>query len=413
MADLKFGGVTPGTGDIKVGSSNASKIYQGSTLLWPLGVAPQPGEVTVCDLTWTKTNSTITATTTGGNIPIVTNQNDWITKCQNNEAAACYWQFNSNNAFRGLYYNVFTTEVIQPPTGFRLPTQQDWQDLIFCAGTGSPDNNSDVTSLANNYYGFWPSNVVSNSRFGTVDFNSIGAGYTANSSTFSPPPSGIIQGWYSQGIRDVYHQQQPGSLPASYYPVAMFWTGPTSQARDFVTGYWSASINDGFGNGKNFGYSMRFVKDAQLLELYDNDTQTGPTVNSIVEQRLSPVGQSGQYSDVAVDIGSVVVPSGGGDITFFQYLDNSTMPSITDGYFKEGRIRVYYNSSRSGSIAAEVNWTQANQGGTWSPDGSANQKEATVSLPQGTYYLRLGYFGEKPNPPGPAYQVVFNTGVSV
>ena len=64
MADLKFGGVTPGTGDIKVGSSNASKIYQGNTLLWPLGAAPQPGEVTICDLIWTKTNSTITATTT-------------------------------------------------------------------------------------------------------------------------------------------------------------------------------------------------------------------------------------------------------------------------------------------------------------------------------------------------------------
>ncbi len=413
MADFKFGNVTPAVGNIKLGSDNVSEIYQGATKLWPLGTPPQPGEVTVCDLVWTKTNSTITATTTGGNIPIVTNENDWITKCQNNDPAACYWQFDSNNAFRGLYYNVFATEVIQPPAGFRLPTPQDWQDLIDCAATGSPDSPNDVTSLGNNYYGFWSSNIASNSRFGTVDFNSIGAGFAANSSTSSPPPY-PSQGWFSQGIRDLYHQQQPwSSLPASYYPVTMFWRGPQGANQNWIVGYNNASFNDGFTSGKNGGALMRFVKDASVIELYDNDTQTGPTVSSIVEPRLSPVGQTGQYSDVAVNRGSVVVPSGGGEINFFQYLDNSTMPSITDGYFKEGRIRVYYNSSRSGSIAAEVHWTQANQGGTWSPDGTANQKEATVSLPQGTYYLKLGYFGEKPNPPGPAYQVVFNTGVSV
>lgn len=411
MADLKFGNVTPAVGNIKLGSNNVSEIYQGTTKLWPLGTPPQPGEVTVCDLIWTKTNSTITATTTSGNIPIVTNQNDWITKCQNNDPAACYWQFDSNNAFRGLYYNVFTTEVIQPPTGFRVPTAQDWQDLIDCAATGSPDSTSDVTSLANNYYGFWSSNIASNSRFGTVDFNSIGAGYTYQGSTTIPPA--VPQAFNSQGIRDIYHQQQPGSLPASYYPVTMFWRGPQSANQNWLIAYSAASFNDGFQGGKNHGALMRFVKDLPVLELYDNDTQTGPTVSSITESRLSPTGQSGQYADSQVNRGSVVVPSGGADLTFFQYLDNSTMPSITDGYFTEGRIRVYSNSSRIGTPVAEVNWTQANQGGTWSPDGTANQKEATVSIPQGTYYLKLGYFGEKPNPPGPAYQVTFNTGVSV
>ena len=279
MADLKFGNVTPAVGNIKLGSNNVSEIYQGTTKLWPLGTPPTPGEVTVCDLIWTKTNSTITATTTGGNIPIVTNQNDWITKCQNNDPAACYWQFDSNNAFRGLYYNVFATEVIQPPTGFRVPTQQDWQNLIFCAGTGSPDNASDVTSLANNYYGFWPSNIASNSRFGTVDFNSIGAGYTYQNSTTIPPAAS--QGFTSEGIRDIYHQQQPGSLPASYYPVTMFWRGPQSANRNWLIGYSTASFNDGFQSGKNGGALMRFVKDLPTVELYDNDTQTGPPVSQL------------------------------------------------------------------------------------------------------------------------------------
>lgn len=268
MADLKFGNVTPAVGNIKLGSNNVSEIYQGATKLWPLGSAPQPGEVTVCDLIWTKTNSTITATTTGGNIPIVTNQNDWITKCQNNDPAACYWQFDSNNAFKGLYYNVFAAEVIQPPTGFRVPTQQDWQDLIDCAEIGGSTGN-DVTSLGNNYYGFWPSNVASNSRFGTVDFNSIGAGYTYQNSTTIPPS--VPQGWASQGERDLYHQKQTWpSLPASYYPVTMVWHRNYNPP-DVLVGYATASFNDGFQSGKNFGALIRFVKDVptSTVELYD------------------------------------------------------------------------------------------------------------------------------------------------
>jgi len=402
MADLKFGNVTPAVGNIKLGSNNVSEIYQGTTKLWPLGTPPQPGEVTVCDLIWTKTNSTITATTTGGNIPIVTNKTDWDNLSQNNQPAAAYKDFDSNNSFRGLYYNVFATEVIQPPAGFRVPTRQDWYDLIICAGAGSPDSSIDVTSLANNYYGFWPSNVASNPRFGTVDFNSIGSGF--------PSIDSNSYGWFSQGERDLYWQQQPGSLPASSYRITQFYKMGT---RDWITGYYISSFNNGLATGKNGAALMRFVKDLPALELYDNDTQTGPTVSSITESRLSPTGQTGQYADFNVNRGSVVVPSGGADLTFFQYLNDSTMPSITDGYFKEGLIGVYSNSSRSGTPVAEVRWTQANQGGTWSPDGIANQKEATVSIPQGTYYLKLGYFGEKFYPPGPAYQVRFNTGVSV
>jgi hypothetical protein len=419
MADLKFGNVTPAVGNIKLGSNNVSEIYQGTTKLWPLGTPPQPGEVTVCDLVWTKTNSTITATTTGGNIPIVTNENDWITKCQNNEAAACYWQFDSNNSYRGLYYNVFATDVIQPPTGFRLPTQQDWQDLISCAATGSPDGNLDVTSLGNNYYGFWPSNVVSNSRFGTVDFNSIGAGYASNGSTSSPPPY-PSQGWFSQGQRDIYHQQQP-SLPASYYPVAMFWSGPTSLTQDWIAGYSAATFTDGFATGKNFGYSMRFVKDVVTLDLYDNDTQTGPTVSSITESILSPgPGTSGQ-STFTRDAGSVVVPSGGGDVTLFQYLDNSTLPNITDAHFGVlppnstaivgGAINVYPNANRNAyQLSYSLEWSNDNQGGVWSPDGFANRKTGTLTLPQGTWYLELEFFGEKNTSVG---QIEYFTGISV
>ena len=406
MADLKFGGVTPGTGDIKVGSSNASKIYQGSTLLWPLGVAPQPGEVTICDFTWTKTNSTITATTTGGTIPITTDATGWGQAIENQQPAACWYQNDqATYGYLGLFYNKFCLDVIQPPAGFRLPTSDDWIDTRSCIASGQPQNNY-ANQIVNNYYGLWPSAVNSLSDINTIDFNSIGGG-TITAAKFSG--SNYYQTFRSTDRAYYWHSSQTSTNPRTALGIIHSYNSSNNYV---YLNNLSSSTSSSLVYNSN-GFNIRFVKDVATVDLYDNDTQTGPTVNSIVEQRLSPVGVSGSYVGPNVNIGSVVVPPGGGDITFFQYLDNSTMPSITDGYFKEGRIRVYYNSSRSGNTAADVNWTEVNQGGTWSPDGSANQKEATVSLPQGTYYLRLGYFGEKPNPPGPAYQVVFNTGVSV
>lgn len=403
MADLKFGGITPNVGDIKVGSSNASKIYQGSTLLWPLGTAPQPGEVTVCDLIWTKTNSTITATTSGGNIPIVTNKFDWVSKSQNNEPCAMYWNYDPNNAYRGLLYNVFATGVIQPPTGFRIPTMQDFSDLFDCASIGSPTTSTiDATTLGNNYYGFWPSALANEDRFGDIEFQAIGAGYR----TTIPNHDNFAR----QGIAEAYWQQQ-SSLPAFSYKIGLIWHNLPD---NFLVGYDAAGLNDGYASSREFGAYMRFVKDVptSTVELYDNDTQTGPTVSSIVEPRLSPVGNSGTYIDSAVDVGSVVVPAGGGYITFAQYLTNSTTPNITDAYFTEGRIRLYTTPQRNTFPYWDTRWLSSNQGGPWSPDGEANKKAVFIFLGQGTYYIRLGYLAQKPNPPGPAYQVTFNTAVS-
>jgi hypothetical protein len=39
MADLKFGNTTPALGDIKVGSNDVSKIYQGTTKVWPSSIS--------------------------------------------------------------------------------------------------------------------------------------------------------------------------------------------------------------------------------------------------------------------------------------------------------------------------------------------------------------------------------------
>jgi uncharacterized protein (TIGR02145 family) len=127
MADLKLNEITPdGVGKIKLGSTDVQKIYSNGTRVWP---TVGPGEVEICNLIWTNTNYTETELTAGGNLPILTNQTDWYNALQAQTPAACYWNFDSNNASYGLLYNYFAKNTIKPITGFRLPTTTDWTSL--------------------------------------------------------------------------------------------------------------------------------------------------------------------------------------------------------------------------------------------------------------------------------------------
>ena len=414
MADLKFGGVTPGTGDIKVGSSNASKIYQGSTLLWPLGVAPQPGEVTICDFTWTKTNSTITATTTGGTIPITTDATGWGQAIENQQPAACWHQNDqATYGYLGLFYNKFCLDVIQPPAGFRLPTSTDWTDTRSCVASGQPQVNY-ANQIVNNYYDLWPSAVNSLSDINTIDFNSIGGGSISASKSSG---SNYYQSFWSSDRAYYWHSSQTSTNPRNALGVIHAYS---SSSNYVYLNNLSSSTSSSLVYNSN-GFNIRFVKDLTALDLYDNDTQTGPTVSSITESILSPgPGISGQ-SYFSRDAGSVVVPSGGGDVTLFQYLDNSTLPNITDAHFGVlppnstaivgGAINVYPNANRNAfQLSYSLEWSNDNQGGVWSPDGFANRKTGTLTLPQGTWYLELKFFGEKNTSVG---QVEYFTGISV
>ena len=69
MSDLKLNGITPnGVGKIMLGSADVQEIYMGSTLVWPISI--DPGQVQICNLIWTDTNSSETELIAGGNIPI-------------------------------------------------------------------------------------------------------------------------------------------------------------------------------------------------------------------------------------------------------------------------------------------------------------------------------------------------------
>ena len=175
MADFKIQGITPIAGKIKVGDNSVEKIYSGSTLVWPISSpAPDPGPVEICDLIWTDTNSIKTELIAGGNIPICTTTAEMQTKDQQQLPAACYWNFDANESYRGLYYNIHARSLVKPPSGFRLPTLNDY--LILAAqpcNPDSPNQNRYGASLPNNY----DPNVLTNTSFlGATGFNAYGYG---------------------------------------------------------------------------------------------------------------------------------------------------------------------------------------------------------------------------------------------
>ena len=163
MADLRIGTATsaPAIGELKLGSINISKIYSGSALVWPIDVAD------VCGLgtDWTTINSTITAVTSGLPIQIVYNATSWATAINNNTPAAAYYNYaNSNTSGRGLYYNRYAAAVIQPPTGYRVPTLNDTNNLVSSACIDAsviPKNYNTLATAAGN----WDTNVFTNTTY--------------------------------------------------------------------------------------------------------------------------------------------------------------------------------------------------------------------------------------------------------
>lgn len=172
MNDLKIQGITPAVGKIKVGDINVQKIYDGTELVWPISI--DPGQVEICNLIWTDTNSSETELTTGGNVPIVDNHQEMWLKQTNNEPAACYWQYDQNESDRGLFYNEYAKPFVKPPTGFRLPDFEDYLSIaVSPCNPNYPNSNTHAAPLPNNYD---PSLLTNTDFLGDSGFNSYGYG---------------------------------------------------------------------------------------------------------------------------------------------------------------------------------------------------------------------------------------------
>ena len=87
MADFKIQGITPAVENLKLGGSNVSKIYNGSTLVWPIAPAT-PGGVSYGFLyNWYAVGDSRNLANTGWSVPTISNQRTLSTFLGGNSVA--------------------------------------------------------------------------------------------------------------------------------------------------------------------------------------------------------------------------------------------------------------------------------------------------------------------------------------
>ena len=230
MGDLKIQGITPAVGKIKVGDTNVQKIYNGEELAWPTSVGP--GEVQICDYIWTTANSTETELTTGGSIPIYTSYVQMANAYNSGSPAACFYSFDANESYRGLFYNIHAKSLIKPPTGFRLPTQQEFKNLTFSASCNPnrPNTNIHGAPLPNNYR----EDYLTDTQFlGDSGFNAYG---------------------YGQGISNGQNFYYNGTF-------GTWWTSAGTKYSIYASASAAYLKDTSWGTSPNDLVNVRFVKD--------------------------------------------------------------------------------------------------------------------------------------------------------
>lgn len=241
MAGFRIGSTELVSGKVKVGSSDVSKIYQGTTLVWPPSTTSC---VVIDDRCWTTENETSTATSNGATIFIATTASQLLSYQSNSTPAACYWDFDSANSARGLYYNVFAAAILSPPSGYRLPTLGDFNALIDDVEVTL--NSHECTALGEDPGG-WSTAVQNNSRLGTSGFNAKPYGHIY--ANFNPVfrNDGTDVGWWFTQATDTSN--------STYYSDSF------SIGEEFQNG-----VSQGFlesyrqGNGNKYAL-LRWVKD--------------------------------------------------------------------------------------------------------------------------------------------------------
>lgn len=241
MGDLKINGITPV--NIQFGGNDVDKIYNGSELVWP--TSSGPGEVEICNLIWTDANSSKTALIAGGNLPILTNQVDWYSAWQAQTPAACYWDFDSNNSSYGLLYNLWARNAVEPPPGFRLPTNADWDTLSTAPCMPFPAPIGNQNRYGANPGNWDPSLLTTTNELGDSGFNSQGYGRG-----FLNVSTGVFGFFFSEQT-EAYHTDDTTNFSGGYG-----WSAYSSGLSSY---FFALGGNPDNGASALF---IRFVKDA-------------------------------------------------------------------------------------------------------------------------------------------------------
>lgn len=196
--------------------------------------------VTNCNQTWTKTNLNVSKYTDGTPIPQVTDPTQWANLttggwCYYNNTTAngtTYGKLYNWYAVSGIYNSASATNPALrkklAPTGWHIPTDSEWTQFIDCLG-GSTVAGGKMKST------------------GTTLWQSPNTGAT-NISGFSGLPGGSTFGASYNIGSDGYWWS---SSEANFAPLSS-WV--------YFLGYNSGNIY-GDNNSKEFGYSVRCLKD--------------------------------------------------------------------------------------------------------------------------------------------------------
>jgi len=227
MADLRIGDILPSVGDIKVGTQNVSRIYTGSTLIFP-SYACTLGDVTIGTQTFMGCNLNVDTYRNGDPIPEVKLNNDWFSLTT---GAWCYYGIDTaNGVIYGKLYNWYAVNDPRglAPVGYHVPT------------------NAEFTTLANYLGGY----LVAGGKMkqtGTDLWASPNVGAT-NTSGFTSIPAG-------------YRGQSVGFNSLGHYTA--FWTSMALNSVNAIYRF-STGAYEYFADhdvSKKTGFSVRLIKD--------------------------------------------------------------------------------------------------------------------------------------------------------
>ena len=215
MSDLKISNITPAVGNIKTGSTNVSKIYCGSTLVWPptsiACVACSVGDVPIGTQIWTGCNLSVTTYSDGITpIPEKYSLSDWAaypygawcwyggaTWCKEAHGRLYNWA-----AIKGIYNEA---SLLDPnlrksiaPAGYHVPTDAEWTILSnYLSGAAVAGGKMKATGTIQGGDGWWdfPNTGATNES----GFTAIAGGAREDSGVFF---SGTNIAWFWSSSED-------------------------------------------------------------------------------------------------------------------------------------------------------------------------------------------------------------------
>ena len=272
MGDFKIGNTTPDAGDLKVGSSTVTKIFKGEDIVWPAHGSDEV-HLSCMDKTWKTTNSTLVAATDSNgnsyNIPIITNFDDAKFYPNNEDPAAIWWDYNSNNSARGLYYNKWAAMELNPPTGWRKMNKSDTNDLASLACLGSSNFYAYNTCYSKNL-NQWASATTTGWDTSTSTPNPYNDTRKVWTNTTGAASSGLDLRPYSQ-IHTLYRDAQNQQNTLGQGNRCSLWVMDSTNNNAVYTGassgdytYFLLSVN----TLQSYSSTCQFLTDYQAVE-YD------------------------------------------------------------------------------------------------------------------------------------------------